>query len=132
MPYLDSTDGEWYQKQVISICHQARQTDIDGRIFTLDGALHADSKLVLEILTILRTFLDCCRPYKDNTYVKVTVVNQALRLALVAIVDAEGCEIIKERIGQHAKSHGHGAVSIVYLDSMDPVERAATMRLIAL
>ena len=38
-----------------------------------------------------RTFLDCCRPYKDNTYVKVTVVNQALRLALVAIVDAEVC-----------------------------------------
>ncbi|MCJ1434286.1 hypothetical protein MMC27_003653 [Xylographa pallens] len=89
MPYLDSSDGEWYLKQVISICDQARKTDVDARIFAINGMLHADSQLVLDILTHLRVFLDCCRPFKDVADIKVTSKNNVLSLALVARVDEE-------------------------------------------
>ncbi|MCJ1419927.1 hypothetical protein MMC32_006283 [Xylographa parallela] len=132
MPYLDSTDGEWYLKQVISICDQARKTDIDARIFAINGMLHADSQLVLDILTNLRVFLDCCRPFKDVAYIKVTTENNVLHMALIARVDDEGCKIITERIKRFGNGPGHGTVDVVRLDTLSPAERAATIRLIAL
>ncbi|MCJ1385794.1 hypothetical protein MMC17_008918 [Xylographa soralifera] len=78
MPFLDSSDGEWYWKQVISICDQAHKCDIDARVFAINGMLHADSQLVLDILAIL-----------DKAYVKVTSSNNVLNLGLVAKVDEE-------------------------------------------
>ncbi|MCJ1321813.1 hypothetical protein MMC15_007158 [Xylographa vitiligo] len=132
MPYLDSSDGEWYLKQVVSICDQARRSDIDARVFAANGLLHADSQLLLDILAILQLFLNCCRPFKDAAYVKVTSANNVLSLGLVVIVDAGGCEIIKERVKKFGSDHGHEIADVVYLDALSPAERAATIRLIAL
>ncbi|MCJ1392750.1 hypothetical protein MMC18_005621 [Xylographa bjoerkii] len=128
MPYLDSSDGEWYLKHVISICDQARTSGIDRRIFTTNGMLRADSELLLDILAKLQMFLNCCRPFKDKAYIKVTPLNNVLSLGLVVNVDEAGCRIIKERVEKFGKE----IADVVDLDSLSQADRAAVRRTIAL
>ncbi|MCJ1288390.1 hypothetical protein MMC26_007747 [Xylographa opegraphella] len=132
MPYLDSGAGEWYMRQVSSICTQVRASGLDPQIFTLNGLPPGDSQLVPDILAALRMFLDCCRPFEDAAYVKATFADNVLTLGLVVVVKTDhDYEAIKETI-KNVRSDGHSTVGVVLLDSLSPAERAATVRMIAL
>ncbi|MCJ1398856.1 hypothetical protein MMC11_002057 [Xylographa trunciseda] len=125
MPYLDSSDGEWYLKQVVSISEQSRRGGIDPRVFAADGMIPADSQLICVILTKLRMFLDCCRPFKDLAYVKVTPTDNALSLGLVVRVDEEGGRIIRERTERFGSVLGHAISGVVNVDDLDEVDGLA-------